>query len=362
MIERDRDTDGTGSLEERLWAAQDANGNITALVSTSGVVVERYAYDPYGKRTVYDANWNSRGSSNYSFVHGWQGRPADGTTGYVDFRERWVSVTLGRPISEDPLGFAAGYSNLYVWEGSGPVGRVDPYGLASEFQWHHLLPQQFEKILGDMIHDVDFGWIFRTENHTGQGGLHFPRDADGKIAGSWNTTWKEWIELQNKNKIPITKESVQKQLKEMQYGEKSLFRKFFANPAKGEGAARCGYRAWDAARHAREVAALEKQVEMRVEKQLERQVEKKAEQGIGKKFGKAIPFVGTLFTFYFWTEDVQAKGLAGGTLNSVLDATPGAGTVKFLSEILLGKDLIPNAPPPASQGTYKPSDTRGLRR
>ncbi|WP_428939790.1 hypothetical protein [Fontivita pretiosa] len=62
LILRDRDADadpGTGDhgltgsgLEERLYAQQDRNLNLTSLTDTSGVVQERFIYDPYGKPTV----------------------------------------------------------------------------------------------------------------------------------------------------------------------------------------------------------------------------------------------------------------------------------------------------------------------
>src|SRR5262249_16635364 len=48
LVLRDRDSTGGGTLNERLWVQQDANGNVTALVSTGGAVQERYAEDPYG--------------------------------------------------------------------------------------------------------------------------------------------------------------------------------------------------------------------------------------------------------------------------------------------------------------------------
>ena len=41
-------------LEETLYYCQDANWNVTALVSAAGAVVERYMYDPCGKATVLD--------------------------------------------------------------------------------------------------------------------------------------------------------------------------------------------------------------------------------------------------------------------------------------------------------------------
>jgi YD repeat-containing protein len=37
---------------EARGVQQDANYNVTSLTSTSGTVVERYAYDPYGTPTA----------------------------------------------------------------------------------------------------------------------------------------------------------------------------------------------------------------------------------------------------------------------------------------------------------------------
>ena len=67
LIERDRDADNSSGngLEERLYVQQDANFNVTALVNTSGTVVERYAYDAFGVATIYDASFTSRSSSSY---------------------------------------------------------------------------------------------------------------------------------------------------------------------------------------------------------------------------------------------------------------------------------------------------------
>ncbi len=45
MIERDRDTGTDGVLDERLYVQTNANFNVTALVNTSGAVVERFVYD-----------------------------------------------------------------------------------------------------------------------------------------------------------------------------------------------------------------------------------------------------------------------------------------------------------------------------
>jgi hypothetical protein len=73
LVLRDRDTDANGTLDERLWAQQDANFNVTALVDGSDVVVERYAYDPFGSAAVYGPTWGTRTSSLYSWGYGFQG-------------------------------------------------------------------------------------------------------------------------------------------------------------------------------------------------------------------------------------------------------------------------------------------------
>ena len=58
--------DSSGNVEpsSRIYYLGDANYNVTALVNSSGTVIERYSYDPYGKVTVYDAAWTSSGSTS----------------------------------------------------------------------------------------------------------------------------------------------------------------------------------------------------------------------------------------------------------------------------------------------------------
>ena len=54
LVLRDRDSNADGTLDERLYVAQDANYNVIALFDNSGNVVERYVYDPFGSVTVLD--------------------------------------------------------------------------------------------------------------------------------------------------------------------------------------------------------------------------------------------------------------------------------------------------------------------
>jgi RHS repeat-associated protein len=129
LVLRDRSTLNNGTLDERLYVQQDANYNVTALINTSGSVVERYVYDPYGKQTVLDANFNTRSSSSYAFVIGFQGARLDTTSGLYNERNRDLHPGLGRWIQTDPAGFRGGDTNLYRLTGGAPPGLVDPSGL-----------------------------------------------------------------------------------------------------------------------------------------------------------------------------------------------------------------------------------------
>jgi RHS repeat-associated protein len=130
LVLRDRDTNGDGTLDERLWVVQDANYNVTALFDNSGSVVERYAYDPFGQVTVLDADFNLKsGGSDYAWSHLHQGGRFDSVSDLYHFRHRDYSPTLGRWTRLDPIRYAAGDMNLYRGLGNSPVNRVDPSGL-----------------------------------------------------------------------------------------------------------------------------------------------------------------------------------------------------------------------------------------
>jgi RHS repeat-associated protein len=177
LVERDRDADGNpgNGLEERLWAQQDANGDVTALLNNSGQVVERYVYDPYGAVTVLDANWNVRsGGSQYAWRYLFQGGRQDPATGYVNFRNRDYSPSLGRWLKNDPLGFGGGDTNLYRFVGNDPSTITDPLGL-----WpvgHHYIPisvitdPEISRRLGQAARDLAIGtWTGVTDPRHGFG-------------------------------------------------------------------------------------------------------------------------------------------------------------------------------------------------
>jgi len=130
LVLRDRDSNGDGTLDERLYVAQDGNYDVTALFDNAGNVVERYVYDPFGQVTVLDASWNVLAASAFAWVYLHQGGRYDGTSGLYHFRFRDYSPTLGRWTSLDPIRYEAGDVNLYRTVFNAPTVYTDPSGQA----------------------------------------------------------------------------------------------------------------------------------------------------------------------------------------------------------------------------------------
>lgn len=111
---------------------QEANFNVTVLINSSGSVVERFVYDPYGQTTFLNSSWTVLAGSAYAWVVLHQGGRSELATGFNDFRNRVESHSLGRWAQLDPMGLAAGDTNLYRYILNNPINGTDPTG---EFPW-----------------------------------------------------------------------------------------------------------------------------------------------------------------------------------------------------------------------------------
>jgi RHS repeat-associated protein len=94
----------------------DNEGSVVALISASGAVQDRDAYDPYGNVT------SSSGSMSNPF--GYADGYTDSATGLIQFGARYYNPSVGLFTQEDPSGQSAGY--LYV--GDSPVNGTDSSG------------------------------------------------------------------------------------------------------------------------------------------------------------------------------------------------------------------------------------------
>ena len=98
----------------------DALGSSVALTDGSGGVQTEYTYEPFGGTSVTGASTTS--------ALAFTGRESDGT-GLYYYRARYYQSTLQRFASEDPLQFASGDANHYVYVRNSPAVWSDPLGL-----------------------------------------------------------------------------------------------------------------------------------------------------------------------------------------------------------------------------------------
>ena len=107
---------------------RDALGSITEVTDSSGSLVERYEYDAYGETTIYDGSDNQLATSAIGNPYLFTSRRYDPESGNYYYRARMYNPTLGRFLSMDPLGFAAGDYNLYRYAFNNPLLYTDPTG------------------------------------------------------------------------------------------------------------------------------------------------------------------------------------------------------------------------------------------
>ncbi|MDB4884649.1 MAG: repeat protein [Gemmatimonadetes bacterium] len=103
-----------------LYYIADASSNVRALVNGSNQTVNAYEYSPAGRLL----SATEPVAQPFHFA----GRELDPETQLYYNRARYYDPSVGRFISEDPIGLAGGV-NPYVYTGNNPVDFTDPSGL-----------------------------------------------------------------------------------------------------------------------------------------------------------------------------------------------------------------------------------------
>ena len=128
LILRDHDTNNDGTLNERLYALQDANWNVTAYINESGTVLERYIYNAYGHVTFLDNNFNVITSSTIEPDHLYAGYNFDCDVKMYHVRNRVYHPMLGCWLQRDPIEYHAGDVNLLRYVTNTPTSFLDSSG------------------------------------------------------------------------------------------------------------------------------------------------------------------------------------------------------------------------------------------
>ncbi len=110
------------------WYLKDHLGSTRSVADNSATVQDALAYDAYGNITSQTADPSTVPLYTYT------GRQLDVETDLQYNRARWYGPATGRWMTQDPMGFNAGDSNLYRYVSNKPTSLVDPEG-TWEWPW-----------------------------------------------------------------------------------------------------------------------------------------------------------------------------------------------------------------------------------
>lgn len=155
ILLRDYDSDTDGS-SVRFYYTQDVNFNVTSLISSSGTVLERYGYTPYGQAEVLTASFTADpdGKSDSDNDITYTGQRYDAESGLMLFRRRYYHPVIGTFCSRDPIGYRGSKWNLYEYVGGNPVDFVDSYGMSRVGEEGYWL----RRTLGVLLHNNLRSW------------------------------------------------------------------------------------------------------------------------------------------------------------------------------------------------------------
>ena len=126
--------DPEGGATETLWALTDANGSVRDTVGVddagTATIGNHVAYDAFGQMVTQS---DASSGSEYGFT----GREIE-SGGLQSNRARIYDAALGRWLSEDPIGFASGQTNLSLYLGNDPISGTDPSGLIDPRNFHPM--------------------------------------------------------------------------------------------------------------------------------------------------------------------------------------------------------------------------------
>jgi RHS repeat-associated protein len=132
---------GTGAVKQPVWALTDHLGTVKDYLAKaptagaeSGLLLTR-RYSAFGTPVAAKV-WSTLPIATFTDIGGksgffYVGQEYDATTGLQYSRARYYDPVSSEFISQDPLGFAGGDTNLYRRAGNSPANATDPSGLSA---------------------------------------------------------------------------------------------------------------------------------------------------------------------------------------------------------------------------------------
>jgi RHS repeat-associated protein len=131
------------------WYLTDNLGSVRDIANSSGALIDHRDYDSYGN--IIAETYPSSGDR-----YGWTGREFDVETDLQYNRARYYDPATGRWMSQDPMEFDAGDSNLYRYANNQPTGMTDPSGMQEASSARQKEMRWEQKSLGAKVIDVTF--------------------------------------------------------------------------------------------------------------------------------------------------------------------------------------------------------------
>jgi len=115
---------------EKLYSLADPNWNVVATTDALGMVQERMRYDAFGNVTWLDSAFVVKANSDDGWNRTFTGQVLDAETDLMLYRNRYYHTGLGRFITRDPIGYAAGDVSLYRYVRNAANKWLDSMGLS----------------------------------------------------------------------------------------------------------------------------------------------------------------------------------------------------------------------------------------
>lgn len=127
QILADEQVTSLSSAGNTLWGLGDNLGSIRDVADQNEstyttTITNHRVYDGYGKLT-------SESNSSVDLLFGFTGKPLDDDSGLQNNLHRWYDAAIGQWLSEDPIGFEAGDSNIRRYVNNRPLHGLDSTGL-----------------------------------------------------------------------------------------------------------------------------------------------------------------------------------------------------------------------------------------
>jgi RHS repeat-associated protein len=157
---------------------QNPIGSTTAVTGAKGQLLEKYRYEAFGTPHIFTFNGEgiptevaeTQINNNILFA----GREWISRFKFYENRARAYDPGLGRFMSEDPVGFGGGDTNLFRYCGNDPVNASDPTGL-----WTFQIGFSVTIQLGNFVYNPSVGIAFDGEFNVGQYNTHLAGGGEG---------------------------------------------------------------------------------------------------------------------------------------------------------------------------------------